>query len=122
LTVFPHSTNYQTSLGRPDLDMKRAASRAAKLVAAAASETNDSTAKRAKKLSTASKDGKSSTKVKASKVKSAKVKNASEESSKPLVSLGKLFQGRVLRRPSQHNRSPYVADVKLDDSGEEVRT
>jgi len=100
--------------------MKRAASRAAKLVAAAPSETNGSTAKRTKKLSTTSKDGKSSTKVKASKVKSAKVKNASEESSKPLVSLGKLFQGRVLRRPSQHNRSPYVADVKLDDGGEEV--
>ena len=104
--------------------MKRAASRAAKLVAAAASETNGSTAKRAKKLSATSKDGKSSTKakVKASKVKSAKVKNTSVESSKPLVSLGKLFQGRVLRRPSQHNRSPYVADVKLDDGGEEVRS
>ena len=100
--------------------MKRAASRAAKLVAAATSETNGLTAKRAKKLSTAPKDGKSSTKVKASKIKSAKVKNTSEESSKPLVSLGKLFQGRVLRRPSQHNRSPYVADVKLDDGGEEV--
>ena len=107
-------------MGRPDLAMKRAASRAAKLVAATTSETNGSTAKRAKRLAT--KDGKSSTKVKASKVKSAKVKNASEESPKPLVSLGKLFQGRVLRRPSQHNRSPYVADVKLDDGGEEVRT
>ena len=32
----------------------------------------------------------------------------------PLVSLGKLFQGRILRRPSEHIKSPYVADVKLD--------
>ena len=32
----------------------------------------------------------------------------------PLVSLGALCQGRILRRPSQHIKSPYVADVKLD--------
>merc|ERR1711994_667583 len=39
---------------------------------------------------------------------------------KPLLSLGKLYQGTVLRRPSKHNKSPYVADVKLDDGGNEV--
>ena len=32
----------------------------------------------------------------------------------PLVSLGPLCQGRILRRPSQHIKSPYVADVELD--------
>ena len=32
----------------------------------------------------------------------------------PLVSLGALCQGKILRRPSQHIKSPYVADVKLD--------
>ena len=32
----------------------------------------------------------------------------------PLVSLGALCQGKILRRPSQYNKSPYVADVKLD--------
>ena len=32
----------------------------------------------------------------------------------PLVSLGALCQGRILRRPSQQIKSPYVADVKLD--------
>merc|ERR1719397_1727102 len=32
----------------------------------------------------------------------------------PLVSLGALCQGRILRRPSQHIKSPCVADVKLD--------
>ena len=32
----------------------------------------------------------------------------------PLVSLGALCQGRIVRRPSQHIKSPYVADVKLD--------
>ena len=32
----------------------------------------------------------------------------------PLVSLGVLCQGRILRRPSQQIKSPYVADVKLD--------
>lgn len=38
----------------------------------------------------------------------------------PLLSLGQLYQGTVLRRPSEHNKSPYVADVKLDHGGAEV--
>ena len=37
-----------------------------------------------------------------------------------LLSLGKLVQGTVLQRPSKHNKSPYVADVKLDEGAEEV--
>ena len=36
---------------------------------------------------------------------------------KPLISLGKLYQGTILRRPSLKNKSPYVADVRLDDGG-----
>jgi len=32
----------------------------------------------------------------------------------PLLSLGRLYSGTLLRRPSQHNKSPYVADVALD--------
>ena len=42
------------------------------------------------------------------------------DSEKLLLSLGKLVQGTVLQRPSKHNKSPYVADVKLDDGEEEV--
>jgi len=44
----------------------------------------------------------------------------SSATAKPLLSLGKLYQGTVLRRPSKHNKSPYVADVKLDDGGDEI--
>ena len=36
----------------------------------------------------------------------------------PLLSLGKLVQGTLVRRPSEHNKSPYVADVSL--GGREV--
>ena len=39
---------------------------------------------------------------------------------KVILSLGNLVQGTVLQRPSKHNKSPYVADVKLDDGAEEV--
>jgi len=39
---------------------------------------------------------------------------------KPLLSIGKLFQGVVVRRPSQHNKSPYVADVTLEEDGTEI--
>ena len=42
------------------------------------------------------------------------------DAEKLLLSLGKLVQGTVLQRPSKHNKSPYVADVKLDDGGDEV--
>ena len=35
-----------------------------------------------------------------------------------LLSLGKLVQGTLVRRPSEHNKSPYVADVSL--GGREV--
>ena len=41
-------------------------------------------------------------------------KTALTSSSQFLLSLGELVQGTVLRRPSQHIKSPYVADVKLD--------
>jgi len=40
--------------------------------------------------------------------------------SKPLLSIGKLHQGVVIRRPSAHNKSPYVADVTLDIGGAEI--
>ena len=43
-----------------------------------------------------------------------KTKDSSIGVGDPLVSLGPLCQGRILRRPSQHIKSPYVADVKLD--------
>ncbi|KAF7684997.1 Sugar fermentation stimulation like protein [Cucumispora dikerogammari] len=36
--------------------------------------------------------------------------------SKPLFSLGNLVQGTVLQRPSKYNKSPYVADIRLDDN------
>ena len=49
-----------------------------------------------------------------------KTKTLKNDSEKPLLSLGSLVQGTVLQRPSKHNKSPYVADVKLDDEGEEV--
>jgi len=40
--------------------------------------------------------------------------------SKPLLSLAQLYQGVVVRRPSLHNKSPYVADVTLDEGSTEV--
>ena len=43
-----------------------------------------------------------------------KTKDSSLGVGDPLVSLGPLCQGRILRRPSQHIKSPYVADVELD--------
>ena len=39
---------------------------------------------------------------------------------KSLLSLGKLVQGTVLQRPSKYNKSPYVADVRLDEGAKEV--
>ena len=59
---------------------------------------------------------------KSSKKSKAEIKMGSKISSetKPLLSLGKLYQGTVLRRPSKHNKSPYVADVKLDNGGAEI--
>ena len=43
-----------------------------------------------------------------------------DNKSKPLLSIGKLHQGVVIRRPSEHNKSPYVADVTLDKGGAEI--
>jgi len=43
-----------------------------------------------------------------------------KDAEKLLLSLGKLVQGTVLQRPSKHNKSPHVADVKVDDGEEEV--
>ena len=50
------------------------------------------------------------------KVVSSEIRDITKDSSlgDPLVSLGPLCQGRILRRPSQHIKSPYVADVQLD--------
>ena len=39
---------------------------------------------------------------------------------KPLLSIGTLYQGVVVRRPSEHNKSPYVADVTLEEDGKEI--
>jgi len=54
----------------------------------------------------------------------AKIENGtgsiSSTSLKPLLSIGKLHQGIIVRRPSHHNKSPYVADVILDEDGTEV--
>ena len=47
-------------------------------------------------------------------VDSGKAKGSLLGAEDPLVSLGALCQGRILRRPSQQIKSPYVADVKLD--------
>ena len=71
--------------------------------------------KRAAKLTTmAMKPKKKSSKLSESKndiVNS----NGSSSISKPLLSLAQLYQGVVVRRPSLHNKSPYVADVTLDE-------
>jgi len=47
-------------------------------------------------------------------VDSGQTKSSLLGSEDPLVSLGTLWQGRILQRPSKHIKSPYVADVKLD--------
>ena len=39
---------------------------------------------------------------------------------KSLLSIGTLYQGVVVRRPSEHNKSPYVADVTLEEDGKEI--
>ena len=71
--------------------------------------------KRAAKLTTmAMKPKKKSSKLSESKndiVNS----NGSSSISKPLLSLAQLYQGVVVRRPSLHNKSPYVADVTLNE-------
>ena len=58
------------------------------------------------------KDKRKSKKLKV--VDSRQTKSSLLGSEDPLVSLGTLCQGRILRRPSQHIKSPYVADVRLD--------
>ena len=54
---------------------------------------------------------------KKSQIKATVLKNSHK---KPIMSLGSLAQGTVVQRPSKHNKSPYVADVKLDNGAEEV--
>ena len=80
--------------------MPNAMKRAAKLTAASANVKSIS--KKPKKLSKTSRDE--------VKTDSEKTNGGTEISSvtKPLLSLGKLYQGTVLRRPSKHNKSPYV--------------
>ena len=81
--------------------MPNAMKRAAKL---AASSVNVKSIKRQKKLS--------KTKTSRKKVKTDSEKTngdtelVSSDAHKPLLSLGKLYQGTVLRRPSIHNKSP----------------
>ena len=73
--------------------------RAAKL---AASSVNVKSIKRQKKLSKASRE-----KVKTDSEKTnGDTELVSSDAHKPLLSLGKLYQGTVLRRPSIHNKSP----------------
>ena len=70
--------------------------------------------KRAAKLTTmAMKPKKNSSKL--SESKNGIVNSDVSSNSKPLLSLAQLYQGVVVRRPSQHNKSPYVADVTLDE-------
>ena len=71
--------------------------------------------KRAAKLTTmAMKPKKNSSKLSESKNEIVN-SNGSSSISKPLLSLAQLYQGVVVRRPSLHNKSPYVADVTLDE-------
>ena len=70
--------------------------------------------KRAAKLTTmAMKPKKNSSKL--SESKNGIVNSDVSSISKPLLSLAQLYQGVVVRRPSLHNKSPYVADVTLDE-------
>ena len=70
--------------------------------------------KRAAKLTTmAMKPKKNSSKL--SENKNEIVNSDVSSISKPLLSLAQLYQGVVVRRPSLHNKSPYVADVTLDE-------
>ena len=79
--------------------MPNAMKRAAKLTA---SSVNVKSIKRQKKLSKTSRE-----KVKTDSEKTnGDTELVSSDAHKPLLSLGKLYQGTVLRRPSIHNKSP----------------
>ena len=79
--------------------MPNAMKRAAKLTAA--STNVRSISKKPKKLPKKSRD-----EVKTDSEKTNGDSEISISANKPLLSLGKLYQGTVLRRPSKHNKSP----------------
>ena len=102
--------------------MRQSVNRAAKLVNANAAESPVAKRSKVGKELVTEKAAGSKSKAKRQPKKAKVVDSGTKEKAvttllgakDPLVSLGKLFQGRILRRPSEHIKSPYVADVKLD--------